>query len=81
MGVAKMSEAQDTMVTMIKVCPNHEGAFDCNSFCSICEGEQEYESNGFLPCKDCGTPIDDEIYPEELGMCLECSNKYWNHEE
>jgi hypothetical protein len=23
-------------------CPNHEGAFDCNPFCNICEGEQEY---------------------------------------
>lgn len=22
-------------------CPNHEGAFDCNSFCALCEGEQE----------------------------------------
>lgn len=24
------------------VCPSHEGAYDCNPFCSICEGEQEY---------------------------------------
>lgn len=23
-------------------CPNHEGAFDCNPFCPLCEGEQEY---------------------------------------
>lgn len=22
-------------------CPNHEGAFDCTPFCSLCEGEQE----------------------------------------
>ena len=22
-------------------CPNHEGAFDCNPFCSLCEGDQE----------------------------------------
>ncbi len=22
-------------------CPAHEGAFDCNSFCRLCEGEQE----------------------------------------
>lgn len=22
-------------------CPNHEGAFDCTPFCSVCEGEQE----------------------------------------
>jgi hypothetical protein len=23
-------------------CPNHEGNFDCTPFCSVCEGEQEY---------------------------------------
>lgn len=23
-------------------CPNHEGGFDCNSFCRICEGSQGY---------------------------------------
>lgn len=22
-------------------CPNHEGNFDCNSFCRLCEGGQE----------------------------------------
>jgi len=22
-------------------CPNHQGAYDCTSFCSICQGEQE----------------------------------------
>jgi len=24
-------------------CPNHEGSFDCTPFCTLCEGEQEYE--------------------------------------
>lgn len=24
-------------------CPNHGGNFDCNPFCELCEGEQEYE--------------------------------------
>lgn len=23
-------------------CPNHEGNYDCNSFCRLCEGYQEY---------------------------------------
>jgi len=23
-------------------CPEHEGNFDCNPFCRLCEGEQEY---------------------------------------
>ena len=32
------------------VCPNHGGSFDCNSFCVVCEGEQEYTFTGELPC-------------------------------
>jgi hypothetical protein len=32
---------------VIKECPNHGGAFDCNPFCSICEGEQEYNDTGY----------------------------------
>jgi hypothetical protein len=66
---------------MIKECPNHGGSFDCTPFCRICEGEQEYESTGELPCKDCFTSIDEDVYKEELGMCLDCSNKYWSHED
>ena len=31
---------------MIKECPNHEGHFDCTPFCKICEGEQEYSTDG-----------------------------------
>lgn len=27
-------------------CPNHEGNFDCTSFCAICEGKQEYLTKG-----------------------------------
>lgn len=74
-----------TMTTkIIKECPNHGGSFDCNPFCRICEGEQEYEYTGKLPCVNfgiCGQEIDDDIYREELGMCLDCSNKYWSHDE
>ena len=65
---------------IIKECPNHEGAFDCTPFCRICEGEQEYEYNGFLPCTGCGIALDEDIWHEELGMCLECSNTYFGNE-
>ena len=68
---------------MIKVCPNHDGAYDCTPFCRICEGEQEYESTGYLPCQNfgnCGTVVDEDIWEAECRLCLECSNKYWNHE-
>lgn len=45
------------------VCPEHNGAFDCNSFCSTCEGNQEYCPNG------CEMVYDDEtgdiIYVKE----------------
>lgn len=30
-----------TMDTPTIVCPNHDGAFDCNPFCRLCEGNQE----------------------------------------
>ena len=30
-----------TMDTPTIVCPNHDGAFDCNPFCKLCEGNQE----------------------------------------
>jgi NMD protein affecting ribosome stability and mRNA decay len=33
------------------------------------------------PCIDCGVMIDADIWHEELGMCVDCSNKYFNHEE
>lgn len=32
------------------------------------------------PCVNCGVMIDAEIHEEELGMCVECSNAYYNHD-
>lgn len=33
------------------------------------------------PCVVCETVlVPTEIWEEELGMCLECSNAYWTHE-
>jgi len=76
-----MSEGNDTMDTMIRVCPNHEGGFDCTPFCNICEGEQEYLYTETRPCIYCGDAIEHDIWFTELGMCIDCSNKYYNHEE
>ena len=76
-----MSEVQDRIVGMMKVCPMHDGAFDCNPFCRICEGEQEYESNGFLPCNNfghCGTNVEEDIWHEELGFCVDCQHDYFD---
>lgn len=42
-------------------CPNHEGAFDCTPFCSICEGNQEYEpetQESYYRIKFQGLPYD-----------------------
>jgi hypothetical protein len=33
------------------------------------------------PCVDCNIMIDADVWQEELGMCLDCSNKYWSHED
>jgi hypothetical protein len=32
-------------------------------------------------CNKCGEPIKADVHTEELGMCLECSNKYFDNEE
>ena len=76
-----MSEANDRIVTMKIECPNHEGGFDCSPFCNVCEGDQEYEWTPFRMCIYCGDAIEHDIWFEELGMCVDCSNKYYNHEE
>jgi hypothetical protein len=33
------------------------------------------------PCIDCNIMIDEDVWTEELGMCIDCSNKYWSHED
>lgn len=53
-------------------CPKHEGGFDCNSFCSTCEGNQEYCPKGcemayFTPTSDIiyvKRAFDAELEPE-----------------
>ena len=63
---------------MIRVeCPAHEGAFDCTPFCSVCEGEQEYEHTAQRPCVVCADPVEHDIWYEELGLCVDCSNDYF----
>lgn len=31
----------NTLIDKTIECPNHEGSFDCNPFCRLCEGNQE----------------------------------------
>jgi hypothetical protein len=50
-------------------CPNHEGAFDCSSFCRLCEGGQEVFTqwelnNEFLK----GIIYACEYFRDELGI-------------
>jgi hypothetical protein len=33
------------------------------------------------PCDDCQAPVDADVWEEELGMCIDCSDKYWSHED
>jgi hypothetical protein len=35
----------------------------------------------YLSCDKCGDPVKDDVHAEELGMCVECSNRYFNHED
>jgi hypothetical protein len=31
------------------------------------------------PCVDCESLVDAEVWDEELGFCLSCSDDYWGH--
>ena len=77
-----MSDPTTIIGAMMKECPNHQGSFDCTPFCNICEGEQEYESNGTLPCQrfaHCNTYVEEDVWHEELGFCMPCQEMYFNH--
>ena len=39
------------------------------------------KENEMEPCVDCGVMIDADVHAEELGMCLDCSNVYWSHDD
>jgi hypothetical protein len=34
----------------------------------------------YLECDKCGEPVKADIHAEELGMCVECSHAYFDHE-
>jgi hypothetical protein len=38
-------------------------------------------SKSKTPCDKCGVLIDTDTHAEELGMCVECSHRYFNHED
>ena len=59
-------------------CPYHAGSYDCTPFCEVCEGSQEYDHTETRPCRDCGAPVDTEIWFEELQMCVDCSHAYFS---
>jgi hypothetical protein len=63
------------------VCPNHDGNFDCLAFCPVCEGNQEYEYTGFLPCQTCSVAVPDDVWREELGYCQPCQAQYFDGTE
>lgn len=62
-------------------CPRHEGRFDCTPFCDVCEGEQEYQYTENRQCVGCSTNVNHDVWFEELGMCVECSHRYFDHEQ
>lgn len=34
-----------------------------------------------LPCDECGVLIAADVHAEELGMCVNCSDRYFTHDE
>jgi hypothetical protein len=49
----------------------------------LTEQQQEkiLENLSKTPCNVCETPIKTDIHKEELGMCVDCSNKYFDHKD
>jgi len=45
----------------------------------FCMSKREGEE--MTPCDHCGEPIPTDVHEEELGMCVECSNKYYDHSD
>lgn len=41
----------------------------------------EFDFVHTLPCDNCGDLISKDIHAEELGMCIECSNVYFTHND
>jgi hypothetical protein len=35
----------------------------------------------YTPCIECDELIDTDTHTEELGMCVDCSNAYYTHDE
>jgi len=38
-------------------------------------------NGGLTPCDKCGDKIQTDTHAEELGMCVDCSNAYFSHED
>ena len=58
-----------------------------NVLCAVRYSHDEPTGTGifsftaYKPCDKCGEPVVAIVHQEELGMCVECSNKYFDHEE
>lgn len=52
---------------------------NCHHWICGCDFTVGHKPDCQSPCDKCGVLIDTDIYKEELGMCLECSNEYWSH--
>ena len=71
----------DIVNDLMTECPRHEGGWDCTPFCDVCEGEQVYEYTPTRRCVKCPTEVEHDVWFEELGMCVECSNEYFTHDD
>lgn len=53
----------------------------CVSCWSRMSGVNSLDNKSYTPCDQCGTPVETDIYHEELGMCVDCSHDYFSHDE
>ena len=41
----------------------------------------DFDFTKMTPCDVCGDKVETDIHAEELGMCVDCSNKYFTHDD
>ena len=73
----ELTEAEATAIKAI-FSDFHAGATNADE--ALFDLEQVI-NGGLTPCDKCGEKIQADIHAEELGMCVDCSNAYFSHEE
>ena len=73
----ELTEAEATAIKAI-FSDFHAGATNADEALHALE---QLINGGLTPCDKCGDKIQTDTHAEELGMCVDCSNAYFSHED